>query len=129
MCDESSRQPPDAHERESADGRRLFSSESLILLHMKIPDLTSEEVIALCEKYDVRTLSLFGSVSRGAAGPGSDIDLLVSFSRPVTLLHLVALERELSAILRRKVDLVTEASLSPYLRRRILRQRRQVYAA
>jgi hypothetical protein len=96
---------------------------------MKIPDLTSEEVVALCEKYDVRTLSLFGSVGRGAAGPASDIDLLVSFSRPVTLLHLVALERELSAILRRKVDLVTEASLSPYLRRRILRQRRQVYAA
>ncbi len=65
---------------------------------------------------------LFGSVARGEAKIDSDLDLLVGFSQPVTLLQLVALERELSSALGRKVDLVTEASLSPYLRDHILRE-------
>ena len=72
---------------------------------------------------------MFGSMARGDARPDSDIDLLVSFSEPVTLLQLVAFERELSTILGHKVDLVTEASISPYLRKRILQEQRQVYAA
>lgn len=72
---------------------------------------------------------MFGSMARGEARPESDIDLLVRFSEPVTLLQLVALERELSAILGRKVDLVTEASISPYLRKQILKEQRSVYAA
>ena len=85
-------------------------------------DLKSERVTSLCRKYHVSSLSLFGSVARGEAKIDSDLDLLVGFSQPVTLLQLVALERELSSALGRKVDLVTEASLSPYLRDHILRE-------
>ena len=74
-------------------------------------------------------MSMFGSVARGEARPESDLDLLVTFSEPVTLLQLVAFERELSTMLGRKVDLVTEASLSPYIRQQVLREQRLVYAA
>ena len=75
-------------------------------------------------------LYLYGSLTTGDFTEGvSDIDLLASFSKPVTLLQLVALERELSALLGRKVDLLTEASISPYLRGRILQEQRQIYAA
>jgi predicted nucleotidyltransferase len=66
---------------------------------------------------------------RNEAKDTSDIDLLVSFSQPVSLLQMVALERELSKALRRKVDLVTEAALSPYLRDNILKERQLVYPA
>jgi predicted nucleotidyltransferase len=92
-------------------------------------DLQSDRVITLYKKYYVETLSLFGSLLRGDSNSESDIDLLVSFSRPVSLLHLVALERELSAVLNARVDLVTKDSISPYLRKQILRERKEVYAA
>jgi len=68
-------------------------------------------------------------MARNEATEASDIDLLVSFSRPVSLLQMVTLERELSEALGRKVDLLTETSLSPYLRDHILKERQLVYPA
>ncbi len=58
--------------------------------------------------------------ARGEAGADSDIDLLVDFSRVVTLFEFVRLQRRLSEVLRRRVDLVTRAALKPQLRARIL---------
>ena len=75
-----------------------------------------EQIRSLCRKYGVRSLQVFGSVARGEGEEGSDVDLLVRFSRPVGLLHLVRLERELSEVLGVRVDLVTERALSPYIR-------------
>ncbi len=83
----------------------------------------------VCAKYTVNSLSVFGSFARNEERSDSDLDLLVSFSRPISLLRMVALERELSDHFGRKVDLLTEASLSPYLRDRILRERRTIYAS
>jgi hypothetical protein len=95
-----------------------------------IPDkLHTDEVAGICKKYHVASISVFGSAAREEATTESDIDLLVTFSQPTSLLQMVALERELSEVLGRKVDLLTEASLSPYLRDRILKERRLVYAA
>lgn len=87
------------------------------------------KVRAVCRKYGVDSLFVFGSFARDEAQHDSDIDLLVSFSRRVSLLRMVALERELSQLLGREVDLQTEAALSPYLRDRILKERQMVYAA
>ena len=89
----------------------------------------TKDVVALCKKHGVATISLFGSMARNEGTEASDIDLLVSFSRPVSLLQMVALERELSKTLGREVDLLTEASLSPYLRDGILKERQLVYSA
>ena len=96
---------------------------------MKNVNFHSDAFLALCKKYHVRTLSVFGSTARGKATKNSDIDLLVHFSQPVSLLKMVAFERELSELLGRKVDLHTEYSLSRYLRSRILRERQLLYAA
>jgi hypothetical protein len=64
---------------------------------------------------------------RGEAAEESDIDLLVKFSKGKSLLTLVRLEREISTALGRKVDLLTEAAISPYLRDRIKRELKVVY--
>ncbi len=72
-------------------------------------------------------IGLFGSLARGEARKKSDIDLIVRFSKRKRLLAVVKLERELSEALGRKVDLLTEAVLRPYLRERILKERRVVY--
>ena len=89
----------------------------------------SEELNSVCHKYGVSTLSVFGSTVRGDRRSDSDVDILVTFSKRIGLLGLVALERELSQFLGKKVDLLTEAAISPYLRDRILKERQVVYAA
>jgi predicted nucleotidyltransferase len=66
-------------------------------------------------------------MARGEATDQSDIDLLVYFSKRKSLLAFVGLERQLSTALGRKVDLVTEAAISPYLRERILRELQVIY--
>lgn len=61
-------------------------------------------------------LRVFGSVARGAAGEESDVDLLVEFARPAGLLDLVRLKLAFEDVLRRRVDVTTEAALFPALR-------------
>lgn len=89
----------------------------------------ADQLIELCRQNGVVRLSVFGSVARGEADEQSDIDLLVEFSRRVSLLKVVALERQLSNILGRKVDLLTEAAISPYLLERIKRDLWVIYEA
>ena len=83
----------------------------------------------LCRQNDVTFLGLFGSVARGEASSESDIDLVVRFSKRKSLLDLVRIEREIAEALGREVDLVTEASLSPYLQERIQNETRVLYHA
>jgi predicted nucleotidyltransferase len=71
-------------------------------------------------RFQVRTLSLFGSTARGDARPDSDIDLLVEFEQPIDLFAFAELRQELESILERKVDLVPKKALRPRLREPIL---------
>ena len=95
---------------------------------MKVSWDTSE-MVEICRHNDVSKLSLFGSVARGEGTEDSDIDLLVEFSKRKSLLTLVAIERKFSTALGRKVDLLTEAAISPYLRDRIKQDLRVIYEA
>ncbi|RMF33486.1 MAG: hypothetical protein D6759_06890 [Chloroflexi bacterium] len=87
----------------------------------------TERLVEICRQNDVAMIGVFGSMARGETTEQSDIDLLVKFSKRKSLLALVRLERELSAALGRKVDLLTEAAISPYLRDRIKREVRVIY--
>jgi len=87
----------------------------------------TNKLIELCRENDVAKVSIFGSMARGEANEQSDIDLLVEFSKRKSLLALVALERKISSALGKKVDLLTEAAISPYLRDRIKRDLRVIY--
>ena len=86
-------------------------------------------IIEILRDNDVARLEVFGSIARGEANENSDVDLLVEFSKRKTLLDVVSLERKMSTVLGRKVDLLTEAAISPYLREQINRDRRVVYEA
>jgi len=87
------------------------------------------KVVEICRKNDASMIGVFGSMAKGEATEQSDIDLLLKFSKRKSLLSLVKLERELSASIGRKVDLLTEASISPYLRDRIKKELRIIYEA
>lgn len=72
--------------------------------------------------YAVKSLALFGSVARNEAAPGSDVDVLVEFSRPVGIFHFLRVQRCLQNWLGCKVDLVTRAALKSALREQILNE-------
>jgi len=79
-----------------------------------------EEILRLAARHGARNVRLFGSRACGQAGPGSDVDLLVRMEQRRSLLDLVGLWQDLEALLGRKVDVVSEGGLSPYLRDRVL---------
>jgi len=81
----------------------------------------------ICRKHDVRVLKIFGSASRGEDRPDSDVDLIVEFDGDKSLFDLIGLELELEEFLGRTVDLLTEPSISPYLRDRILASASVIY--
>ena len=81
-----------------------------------------DEILAIARKngaYDVR---VFGSVARGEARPGSDIDFLVKLEAGRSLLDLARLLRELQTLLDLPVDVVTEAGLRARIRSQVLKE-------
>jgi len=76
----------------------------------------------LAEEYQVATLEVFGSYVRREQRRDSDLDVLVTFTKPPSLLKFIRLENYLSDHLGVKVDLVMKDSLKPYIGQRILRE-------
>jgi len=93
-------------------------------------NIPSAELAEFCRRHHIRKLSLFGSVLRDDFKPMSDVDVLVEFEPgSVTgLIRLAGIERELSEIIGRKVDLRTPADLSRYFRGEVLQSAEVQYA-
>src|SRR5512139_3210922 len=95
--------------------------------HLSIPQ---DKIADFCRKHHIRKLSFFGSVLRDDFGPQSDVDVLVEFEPGhVPGLAFFSMERELSGILGRKVDLNTPQFLSPYFRDDIVAEAEAEYVA
>lgn len=87
---------------------------------MLLPPAAIDALRRLASAHGVRRMAVFGSVARGDATPASDVDLLVDLEPGRTLLDLVGFWQDAEEALGRKVDVVSEGGLSPYLRARIL---------
>ncbi len=86
-------------------------------------DIPRDQLTAICQKYHIRRILLFGSVLRNDFSPESDIDVLVEFAPGTarTLRHLDEIEAVFSTLFGRPVDLGEYASVIEdpnYLRRR-----------
>jgi len=79
-----------------------------------------EEILKVAAGHGARALMVFGSFARGEERPDSDIDLLVEMMCDRSLLDIIAIKHALEDITHRKVDIVTEKALSPYIRDKIL---------
>lgn len=89
-------------------------------VHIQIP---RQALQSLCRRYHVQRLALFGSVLREDFGRESDVDVLVEFEPGHTPgFGFVRLQRELSELLGRPVDLHTYRSLSRYFRDEVVRE-------
>ena len=92
-------------------------------------EVPREEIAAFCRRHHIRKLAFFGSVLRDDFTPESDVDVLVEFELGQTPgLAFFAMQRELSEILGRKVDLNTAQDLSPYFRHEVLDEAEVLYA-
>ena len=92
---------------------------------MEIPEITAtlrHALPDLAAEYGVRSLGLFGSIVRGEARRGSDLDVLVEFSRTPSLFRFLELEERLGKLLHVRVDLVMKDALKPEIGQRILRE-------
>jgi len=93
---------------------------------MGLDELTTrrEEILRIGRAHGASRVRVFGSFARGTAGPESDVDFLVDLEPGRTLLDLVALVRELGALLGRRADVTTPGALHPLLADRILAEAR-----
>lgn len=76
----------------------------------------------LKEQYKVRDIGVFGSYVRGEQKRKSDLDILVDFYEPISLINFIRLENHLSIYLGVKVDLVMKDSLKPRIGSNILKE-------
>ena len=72
------------------------------------------------DRHGISHLRAFGSVARGEAKAGSDIDLLVDLKPGRTLLDLAAFRREAGEILDLPVDVATVDMLKERIRDKVL---------
>jgi uncharacterized protein len=96
-----------------------------------IPTVRLDE---FCRRWKIAELRVFGSALREDFRPDSDLDLLVTFAPDAdwSLLNHVAMEEELSGIVGRKVDLVSQRAIersSNWIRRKAILESAEPYFA
>ncbi len=82
----------------------------------------------ILRRHGVVKAFIFGSHARGNQTEDSDIDILIEYAPDArkSLFTRVKIMNELKEALQKDVDVVTEASLSPYFREKVLRERRAI---
>lgn len=81
----------------------------------------------ILEANDVAFAGVFGSHARGEAGPDSDVDILIRFKKPKGFFELFDVENSIADTLKKKIDLVTEGALSPFIRPYIMNDLKVFY--
>jgi len=90
-----------------------------------------EPLKALCERFAVKELALFGSAIGKDFTETSDVDILVEFKpeAEIGFIELAKMQRELSALLQRSVDLVPKKGLKEKIRDSVISSAETLYAA
>jgi len=88
-----------------------------------------EKIAEICQKNDIIFMAIFGSFAKGKQGRKSDIDIAIEFDKnaPKNLLDLIRIERELSKIFGRKVDLGILSSINPHIIGHVKKEMRVIY--
>ena len=81
---------------------------------METLDVDRVRLDALCRRFGIARLDVFGSVARGEDGPGSDVDLLYELAQGRALgWEIEDLSPELADLFGRPVDFVSRKALHP----------------
>lgn len=93
----------------------------------KMSDIVEQyrsQILLLAKENGVRNVRVFGSMARNEAGPDSDLDLLVDLENGKSGLALGGFLVDISELIHRKVGVVTEKSLHPKIREKVLLEAR-----
>lgn len=90
-------------------------------------NLDTKVIEPILRQHNVEYAGIFGSRARGDNKPNSDIDILVRFNRAIGMFAFVALQNKLFEVTGKKIDLVTEKALSPYIKDKILSELVTIY--
>jgi len=88
----------------------------------EILQILKNEMPSLSKKYQIKSLSVFGSYVRDEQNQNSDLDILVSFNEIPSLLEFMQLENYLSDLIGIQVDLVMEKSLKDKVSKVIIQE-------
>ena len=83
-------------------------------------------ILGVIANYPVKKAAVYGSFARGDSTDGSDVDLLIETSKPVTIFQILQLEIDISEITRRKTDIVEYAAIKDSIRERVLAEAIQI---
>jgi predicted nucleotidyltransferase/DNA-binding XRE family transcriptional regulator len=99
----------------AATGTTLTASRSDVPRRItrlrELLDRRRDDIVAVATRHHARNVRVFGSVARGEAREGSDLDLLVDMEPGTSLLEQVRLRREMSELLGIEVDVVSTGGL------------------
>lgn len=90
----------------------LNSTGNRLLTRTEVVSVLAENFAALAQEFSIASLALFGSYARDEQTPQSDVDLLVTFSRPVGFGFMHLADR-LETLLGKPVDLVAADGIKP----------------
>ncbi len=96
-------------------------------MQTKMSDIVEQyrsQILSLAKENGVRNVRVFGSMARNEAGPDSDLDLLVEIVNGKSGLALGGFLSDVTELVHRKVDVVTEKSLHPRIREKVLHEAR-----
>lgn len=88
----------------------------------RIQNILRQHKQELRQRFKLKEIGIFGSYLRGEQNKRSDIDILVDFEKVPGLLEIVAMERYLSKLIGKKVDLVMKTALKPRIGKHILKE-------
>ena len=98
---------------------------------MKLIEMNMDRIIALCKKYKVAKLWVFGSILTDRFNDDSDVDFSVIFnykSIPDLFVTFFDFIDELETLLGRKVDLIDETAITNnYFRRKLDSTKQLIY--
>jgi hypothetical protein len=80
------------------------------------------KITNIIKKRGIKKAGIFGSYARGEQNKNSDIDILIEPSKEMGFFEIVNLEEELKKSLKKKIDLLTYASIHKLLRDKILKE-------
>ena len=81
-----------------------------------------EQILSIANRHGARNIRVFGSVARGEAGEGSDVDFLIELDLGRSLFDLGGLIADVQDLLGCEVDIVSERGLRPRFRDRVLEE-------